>query len=69
MRMIGRDGWAGLVILAFCACLWWMTLGLKDNPLVPIGPGFYPRIVIGVPSEITQVEKRAGSPRSSPSWS
>lgn len=46
--MIGRDGWAGLVILAFCACLWWMTLGLKDNPLVPIGPGFYPRIVIGV---------------------
>jgi putative tricarboxylic transport membrane protein len=46
--MIGRDGWAGLVILAFCASLWWMTLGLKDNPLVPIGPGFYPRIVIGV---------------------
>jgi hypothetical protein len=46
--MIGRDGWAGLVILAFCAALWWMTLGLKANPLVPIGPGFYPRIVIGV---------------------
>ncbi len=46
--MIGRDGWAGLAILAFCAALWWMTLGLKDNPLVPIGPGFYPRIVIGV---------------------
>jgi len=46
--MIGRDGWAGLLILAFCACLWWMTLGLRDNPLVPIGPGFYPRIVIGV---------------------
>src|SRR5262245_32408233 len=46
--MIGRDGWAGLVILAFCACLWWMTLGLKENPLVPIGPGFYPRIIIAV---------------------
>ena len=46
--MIGRDGWAGLVILAFCAVLWWLTLGLKENPLVPIGPGFYPRIVIGV---------------------
>src|SRR5262247_4132784 len=44
--MIGRDGWAGLVILAFCAVLWWMTLGLKENPLVPIGPGFYPRIII-----------------------
>ena len=40
--MIGRDGWAGLVILAFCARLWWMTLGLKENPLVPIGPGFLP---------------------------
>ena len=25
-----------------------LTLGLKDNPLVPIGPGFYPRIVLGV---------------------
>ena len=46
--MIGRDGWASLVILVFCAALWWMTLGLRDNPLVPIGPGFYPRIVIGV---------------------
>ena len=46
--MIGRDGWAGLVILAFCAVLWWMTLGLKENPLVPIGPGFYPRIIIAV---------------------
>jgi hypothetical protein len=46
--MIGRDGWASLVILAFCAALWWMTLGLKENPLVPIGPAFYPRIVIGV---------------------
>ena len=45
--MIGRDGWAGLVVLAFCAVLWWLTLGLKDNPLVPIGPGFYPRIVLG----------------------
>ncbi len=25
-----------------------MTVGLKDNPLVPIGPGFYPRIVLGI---------------------
>jgi hypothetical protein len=25
-----------------------MTLGLRENPLVPIGPGFYPRIVIAV---------------------
>jgi len=46
--MIGRDGWAGLVVLAACAVLFWLTLDLKDNPLVPIGPAFYPRIVIGV---------------------
>jgi len=45
---MGRDGWAGLVILGACAVLWWMTLGLKQNPLVPVGPAFYPRIVIGV---------------------
>jgi hypothetical protein len=46
--MIGRDGWAGLVVLAFCAVLYFLTLGIKGNPLVPIGPEFYPRIVIGV---------------------
>jgi len=46
--MIGRDGWAGLVVLAFCAVLYWLTLGIKGNPLVPIGPEFYPRIVIAV---------------------
>jgi len=46
--MIGRDGWAGLVVLALCAVLYWLTLGLTGNPLVPIGPAFYPRIVIGV---------------------
>lgn len=46
--MIGRDGWAGLVVLALCAILYGLTLGLKGNPLVPIGPEFYPRIVIGV---------------------
>jgi hypothetical protein len=46
--MIGRNGWAGLVILTACAVLWWLTLGLRANPLVPIGPAFYPRIVIGL---------------------
>ena len=46
--MIGRDGWAGLVVLALCAILYWLTLGLKGNPLVPIGPEFYPRIVLGI---------------------
>lgn len=46
--MIGRDGWAGLFVLALCAGLYWATLDLRGNPLVPIGPAFYPRIVIAV---------------------
>jgi hypothetical protein len=45
--MIGRDGIAALVILAVSAVLFALTLGLQDNPFVPIGPGFYPRLVLG----------------------
>jgi len=46
--MLSRDGWAGLVVLAASMVLFGLTLELKANPLVPIGPGFYPRIVLGV---------------------
>ena len=46
--MLSRDGWGGLAVLAASLLLFWATLGLKDNPLVPIGPGFYPRIVLGL---------------------
>ena len=35
-------------MLAASLLLFWATLGLKDNPLVPIGPGFYPRVVLGL---------------------
>jgi hypothetical protein len=45
---LGRDGWAGLAVLTASLVLFWLTLGLKDSPMVPIGPGFYPRIVLGV---------------------
>jgi putative tricarboxylic transport membrane protein len=45
---LSRDGWAGLAVLAASLVLFALTLGLKDNPLVPIGPGFYPRIVLGL---------------------
>ena len=45
---LSRDGWAGLVILAASLVLFLFTLGLKANPLVPIGPGFYPRLVLGL---------------------
>jgi putative tricarboxylic transport membrane protein len=46
--MLGRDGIAALVILGGSVTLFALTLGLKDNPLVPIGPGFYPRLVLGL---------------------
>jgi hypothetical protein len=46
--MLGRDGIAALVILGASVTLFALTLGLKDNPLVPIGPGFYPRLVLGL---------------------
>ena len=46
--MMGRDGAAALVVLALSVTLFALTLSLKDNPLVPIGPGFYPRLVLGV---------------------
>ena len=45
---LSKDGWGGLAVLAASLFLFALTLGLKDNPLVPIGPGFYPRIVLGV---------------------
>lgn len=46
--MLSRDGWAGLAVLAASLVLFWLTLGLQGNPMVPIGPGFYPRIVLGI---------------------
>jgi putative tricarboxylic transport membrane protein len=46
--MIGRDGVTGLVACAASLVLFWLTLGLEKNPLVPIGPGFYPRLVLGI---------------------
>ena len=52
---LSRDGWAGLVVLAASLVLFGLTLGLKANPLVPIGPGFYPRIVLGVTALLAAV--------------
>jgi putative tricarboxylic transport membrane protein len=46
--MLSRDGWAGLAVLAASLVLFGLTLGLKDSPMVPVGPGFYPRIVLGI---------------------
>lgn len=45
---MGRDGYTGLAVLAASLGLFWATLGLERHPMVPVGPGFYPRIVLGL---------------------
>jgi hypothetical protein len=45
---VSRDGIAGLAVLAASLALFALTLDLKDNPMVPLGPGFYPRLVLGL---------------------
>lgn len=44
---MGRDGVTGLVVLATSLFLFWATLGLERHPLVPVGPEFYPQLVLG----------------------
>ena len=45
---MGRDAITGLVIFATSLFLFWATLGLQRHPLVPVGPEFYPQLVLGV---------------------
>jgi hypothetical protein len=45
---LGRDGIAGLVCLAISIWLLVLTLSLPPAVMVPIGPAFYPRIVLGL---------------------
>lgn len=42
----GRDTIAGLICLAVSLALFVQSFGLPQLALVPIGPGFYPRIVL-----------------------
>jgi Mn2+/Fe2+ NRAMP family transporter len=44
---MGRDAITGLVVLATSLFLFWATFGLERHPLVPVGPEFYPRLVLG----------------------
>ena len=50
---MSRDGIAGLAVLAASLVLFWLTLDLKDSPLVPVGPGFYPRIVLALTAALS----------------
>lgn len=45
---MGRDAITGLAVVAASLALFWATLGLERHPMVPVGPGFYPRIILGV---------------------
>ena len=44
---MGRDTITGLVVFAASLFLFWATLGLERHPLVPVGPEFYPQLVLG----------------------
>jgi putative tricarboxylic transport membrane protein len=52
---LSKDGWSGLAIVAASLLLFALTLELKPNPLVPIGPGFYPRIVLGITAGLAAI--------------
>ena len=43
---MGRDGWIGLGLLAFSGWLYSNLGEITANPLVPIGPAFYPRFLL-----------------------
>jgi putative tricarboxylic transport membrane protein len=43
---IGRDGIAGLILLAISLVLLVQSSQLPSLPIVPVGPGFYPAIVL-----------------------
>ena len=68
---LSRQGWTGLAALAASLVLFGLTLDLKANPLVPIGPGFYPRIVLGLSAVLAAAligfdlhSRKAAPPRS-----
>jgi putative tricarboxylic transport membrane protein len=45
---VSRDGLAGLAGLVGSLLLLWASRGLPQPTLVPIGPAFYPRILLGI---------------------
>jgi putative tricarboxylic transport membrane protein len=53
--VIGRDGIAGLVCLAGALGLLVMLGGLPQPALVPVGPAFYPRILLGITAALSVV--------------
>lgn len=54
-RLISRDGVAGFVCFAGSLLLLWMSIGLPQPALVPIGPGFYPRILLSASAILSAI--------------
>src|SRR5262245_47211638 len=52
---LGRDGITGLVCLAISLALLPHAFGLPRLPIVPIGPGFYPAMVLSFMALISAV--------------
>ena len=53
--MLGRDGIAGILCLGLSIALLVMTRGLPQSALVPIGPDFYPRIVLAITAVLSAI--------------
>ena len=45
---MGRDGIAGLLLFALSLWLYHQTGGIPNPPFVPLGPKFYPRVLLGL---------------------
>jgi len=52
---LGRDGIAGLTGLAISVALLPFAFGLPKLPIVPVGPGFYPILVLSFMAGISAV--------------
>jgi hypothetical protein len=69
---LSRDGVAGLVCLAGSLFLLWVSRGLPQPALVPIGPAFYPRILFGITAAlsvaliVSDLRRRARRPAAAP---
>jgi putative tricarboxylic transport membrane protein len=66
---LGRDGIAGLIGLAVSLTLLPQAFGLPKLPIVPVGPGFYPTIVLvflGATSAILLVQDVLAQRRAGP---
>jgi hypothetical protein len=53
--MYGRDSISGLVCLVISLVMLVMTFGLPPASMVPIGPAFYPRIVLVVTAALSLI--------------